>query len=81
MRTPSDLFSPPDLNRFGLGERPGCPSALGDSSRRERGATHPSSLTQAYLHFWDHGLRVPADLAALLIEEGIDVEALEARYT
>ena len=37
-------------------------------------------ITRAFLHYWDKGLRVPADLAARLLEEGYDVEALEERY-
>lgn len=49
------------MNRFGLGER-GCPEPH-DQQR------HPL-LTLAYLHYWDKGMRVPADIAARLIEEG-----------
>jgi len=29
-----------------------------------------TNLTRAYLYFWDKGRRVPADLAARLLEEG-----------
>lgn len=36
-------------------------------------------LTRAYHFFWDKGRRVPADLAARLIERGIDVEFIEAK--
>lgn len=39
-----------------------------------------TNLTRAFVFFWDHGMRVPADLAARLLEEGIDVEAHEAKY-
>lgn len=39
-----------------------------------------TNLTRAYLYYWDKGRRVPADLAARLLEEGYDVEALEAKY-
>lgn len=60
------------MNRFGLGE-PGCPEPQ-DQQR------HPL-LTLAYLHYWDKGQRVPADIAARLISEGHDVEALESIYT
>lgn len=31
-------------------------------------------LTRAHLFFWDKGLRVPADLAAILLSEGYDIE-------
>lgn len=30
----------------------------------------PGCLTLAYLHWWDKGKRIPADLAARLIEKG-----------
>lgn len=39
-----------------------------------------TNLTRAYLFYWDKGYRVPADLAARLLEEGYDVEALEAKH-
>lgn len=39
-----------------------------------------TNLTKAFLFYWDKGQRVPADLAAALLEEGIDVEALEAKH-
>lgn len=39
-----------------------------------------SDIDRAYAHFWEKGRRVPADLAARLIEQGIDVEALEDKY-
>lgn len=39
-----------------------------------------TNLTKAYLFFWDRGMRVPADLAAKLLEDGYDVEAIEAKY-
>jgi hypothetical protein len=28
-------------------------------------------ITRAHLFFWDKGLRVPADLAAILLSEGL----------
>lgn len=48
------------MNRFGLGER----------NTPEPHEQHPPLLTLAYLHYWDKGQRVPADIAARLIEEG-----------
>lgn len=57
------------MNRFGLGER-GAPQPLVEDHDDRR---HPL-LTLAYLHWWDKGTRVPADIAARLIEEGYDVE-------
>lgn len=60
------------MNRFGANERNAPPPT-------ERGDM--DLLTKAFLFFWDKGQRVPADLAALLIEEGHDVEALEHQYT
>lgn len=57
------------MNRFGLGER-GIPLPLVDHDDRR-----PAILTQAYLHYWDKDMRVPADIAARLIEDGYDVEA------
>ncbi|MCX4025653.1 hypothetical protein H0A36_28290 [Endozoicomonas sp. SM1973] len=38
-----------------------------------------TNLTRAYLHFWDHGKTLPLDLAARLVEDGYDVEALEQK--
>lgn len=38
-----------------------------------------NDLTRAYHFFWDKGRRVPADLAARLIEQGIDVESIEEK--
>lgn len=49
------------MNRFGLGY-PDTPSPE-DEPRTPL-------LTLAYLHYWDKGQRVPADIAARLIEEG-----------
>lgn len=60
------------MNRFGLGY-PDTPSPE-DEPRTPL-------LTLAYLHYWDKGQRVPADIAARLIEEGVNVEALEHTYT
>lgn len=57
------------MNRFGLGER-GIPQPLVEHDDRR-----PALLTLAYLHYWDRGMRVPADIAARLIEDGYDVEA------
>jgi hypothetical protein len=57
------------VNRFGLGER-GAPQPLVDDHE----SRHHPLLTLAYLHWWDKGTRVPADIAARLIEEGYDVE-------
>lgn len=56
------------MNRFGLGER-NCPEPDDDLH------TRVPLLTSAYLHYWDKGMRVPADIAARLIEDGYDVEA------
>lgn len=53
------------MNRFGANER-----------HAPEDKQSPNLLTQAYLHYWDKGRRVPADLAARLLEEGYDVEAL-----
>lgn len=53
------------MNRFGLGERR-CPNPDNDLH------TNKPLLTLAYLHYWDKGMRVPADIAARLIEEGYD---------
>lgn len=52
-----------EMNRFGLGERH-APQPLVDNHDDRR---HPL-LTLAYLHWWDKGQRVPADVAARLIE-------------
>lgn len=60
------------MNRFGLGEK--------HTPRETEHTNHPSLLTRAHLHYWDKGLRVPADVAARLIEEGYDVEALEEMH-
>jgi len=38
------------------------------------------NITRAFLFYWDKGERVPADLAAALLEDGIDVEAYERKY-
>jgi len=65
------------MNRFGLGER-GTPQPLAGPD--EDTPTTPL-LTLAFLHYWDKGQRVPADMAARLIEQGYDVEALELRHT
>lgn len=51
------------MNRFGLGERR-CPNPDNDLH------TNKPLLTLAYLHYWDKCMRVPADIAARLIEEG-----------
>lgn len=64
------------MNRFGLGER-GAPQPLVEDHE----SRHHPLLTLAYLHWWDKGQRVPADIAARLIEEGYDVEALEQTHT
>jgi hypothetical protein len=40
-----------------------------------------TNITRAFFFFWDRGMRVPADLAARLLEDGIDVEAYEQKYT
>lgn len=53
-------------------------------SKRNRNADNNDSLqlddlSRAYHFFWDKGRRVPADLAARLIERGIDVEFIEAK--
>lgn len=50
------------MNRFGRGE-----NIKGDIrvTYQEHGYRIPL-LTQAYLHYWDKGLSVPADLAARL---------------
>lgn len=53
------------MNRFGLGERH-CPNLDNDLH------TNKPLLTLAYLHYWDKGMRVPADIAARLIEEGYE---------
>ena len=58
------------MNRFGLGERVAPQPLVEDHESR-----HHPLLTLAYLHWWDKGTRVPADIAARLIEEGYDVEA------
>lgn len=60
------------MNRFGLGERPRADVRA--ALHQEEGARQPL-LTLAYLHYWDKGRRVPADMAARLIEEGYDVES------
>lgn len=57
------------MNRFGLGERVAPHPLVEDHESR-----HHPLLTLAYLHWWDKGTRVPADIAARLIEEGYDVE-------
>ena len=49
------------MNRFGLGES-NAPHPLVDHDYRR-----PAALTLAYLHWWDKGLRVPADIAARLM--------------
>lgn len=49
------------MNRFGLGERR-CPNV--DNKLH----TYQTLLTLSHLHYWNKGLRVPADVAALLIE-------------
>lgn len=49
------------MNRFGTEMDRGADPA-------DHNQTKP--LTLAYLHYWDKGLRLPADLAAALIEEG-----------
>ncbi|MGI0120214.1 hypothetical protein [Zooshikella sp. RANM57] len=36
-------------------------------------------LTSAYLHYWDKGQQLPVDLAMRLLEDGINVEALEQK--
>lgn len=56
------------MNRFGLGER-GAPQPLVEDHES------PPPLTLAYLQWWDKGARVPADIAARLIEEGYDVDS------
>jgi hypothetical protein len=48
------------MNRFGLGER-GTPQPLAGPD--EDTPTTPL-LTLAFLHYWDKGQRVPADMAA-----------------
>lgn len=60
------------MNRFGMNEGSRYDASL--VLDPEPGCRVPL-LTQAYLHYWDKGQRVPADLAARLIEEGHDVEA------
>jgi hypothetical protein len=62
------------MNRFGLNELPEVGAVLHLENR-------PTYLTLAYLHWWDKGKRIPADLAARLIEDGYDVEALEKNLT
>lgn len=57
------------MNRFGLGERHAPQPLVEDHESR-----HHPLLTLAYFHWWDKGDRVPADIAARLIEEGYDVE-------
>jgi len=59
------------MNRFGLGERH-CPNPDDDLH------TNKPLLTLAYLHYWDKGMRVPADIAARLIEEGYGAEATKS---
>lgn len=49
------------MNRFGLGEK--------HTPRETEHTNHPSLLTRAHLHYWDKGLRVPADVAARLLRE------------
>lgn len=49
------------MNRLGLGERR-CPNPDNELH------TYQPLLTLAHLHYGDKGLRVPADMAALLIE-------------
>lgn len=56
------------MNRFGLGYASTTKPLVEHDDRN-----HPL-LTLAYLHYWDKGQRVPADIAARLIEEGYNVE-------
>lgn len=72
------------MNRFGMGELTVAQmtdayynSDLDDETGEAlpRPFRRPAILTQAYLHYWDKGMRVPADIAARLIEEGYDFEA------
>lgn len=58
------------MNRFGMNETRTNPRYPDDDP------STMSDMTRAYLFFWDKGRRVPADLAARLIEQGHDVEAL-----
>lgn len=58
------------MNRFGLGE-PHTPQPL---CGPDEDIPHTPLLTLAFLHYWDKGARVPADVAARLIEQGYDVE-------
>lgn len=50
------------MNRFGMEGR------LDFTGYNEEGR-RPADLTLAHLHYWDKGVRVPADLAARLIEQ------------
>lgn len=52
------------MNRFGLGE-PHTPQPL---CGPDEDIPHTPLLTLAFLHYWDKGARVPADVAARLIE-------------
>ena len=56
------------MNRFDIDER-GAPQPLVEDHE----SRHHPLLTLDYLHWWDKGNRVPADIAARLIEERYDV--------
>lgn len=58
------------MNRFGLGAQH-APQPLVEDHE----SSHHPLLNLAYLHWWDKGARVPADIAARLIEEGYDVDS------
>lgn len=41
---------------------------------------HQERLLARALDYWTQGRRIPLDLFSLLVQEGMDVEALEAKH-